>query len=184
MYISHFTKWTWFKLYFTFYHSAYWKYLLPRKNRQILVYCLLFSLPLSLFLLKTHLLFVTCFWMLMLLLPLLYPFTFLFLYSPKMLVCYKEFPTELEQEKIKNIFKGMNNISLDYYRNTLNKTYDLLLETPECYFIYKNYKKALVPDPSIILVINKKENQLKLEENNQNFLKFIQPKCERYIHKG
>ncbi|KSU06834.1 hypothetical protein KF282_0807 [Lactococcus lactis subsp. lactis] len=183
MFVSHFSKWTWFKIYLTFYHSAYWKYFLPQKNKQLMIFGLLLAFPISLFLLKDYFSFVACFWVLMLLIPLISPAMFLFLYSPKTLICYKEYPSEDFQQKIKNSFADKSNTSLNFYRNTLDKTYDLLLETPKYYFIYKNYKKSLVPEPSVILVINKNENQSELDNRNQNFLKFIQPKCKKYIKK-
>lgn len=65
----------------------------------------------------------------------------------------------------------------------MDNYYDALLDTKNFFLIYKDYKKGLVSDYPIILVINKKENREKAGNNGQDFLDFILPKCKKYIKK-
>lgn len=188
MFVSNFTKWTWFKIYLNFYITAYWKYILPRKNKLIFTYSIVLAIPLSFFLYSRNLPLVICFWIVILLAPIITTVQFIFLYSPKTIVCFREYPSNQEKEKIELSFKtnsscAKQDVSCDFFRNTLDKTYDLLIETSDYYFVYKNYVKGLVTEPSTILVIYKQENFQTLSENKQNFLDFMRPKCKKYIKK-
>lgn len=120
--------------------------------------------------------------------PLIIPLTFLLVFAPKLLVCFQNTPSKEEQEKINNLFcsaikDDKYNTSLNYGRNVMDNYYDALLDTKNFFLIYKDYKKGLVSDPAIILVINKKENINKLDKNGQAFLDFILPKCKVYVKK-
>lgn len=195
MFISHFTKWTWIKIYYRFYYSVYLKHIMSDQQRKKLVSLSIFGvcfLPV-LFLLSSLLsknLFIVFLFLLAYLIiwPFIVPLTFLLVYSPKILVCFQNTPSSEEQGKINKLFEfntrdDKYNTSLNYGRNVMDNYYDALLDTKNFFLIYKDYKKGLVSDYPIILVINKKENREKLGNNGQDFLDFILPKCKKYIKK-
>ncbi|WP_259746309.1 hypothetical protein [Lactococcus lactis] len=122
-----------------------------------------------------------------LLAPLWFPLSYLFFYSPKTLICYDSTPPEDKQKEIKSNLglseKKLRKTSFDFYNNVLNGQYDALLDTKEYFLIYKNYQKSLTPEPTIILVINKKENTEKLGNIEKDFLNSMIPRCKIYVKK-
>lgn len=196
MFVSHFTKWTWIKIYYRFYYSVYFKHIISKKRKKIAIYawCFDFFFIPALFSFSsvfeinkfnTLILFLFAF---LIILPFIMPLTFLLVYAPKLLVCFQNTPSSEEQGKINKLFEfntrdDKYNTSLNYGRNVMDNYYDALLDTKNFFLIYKDYKKGLVSDYPIILVINKKENREKLGNNGQDFLDFILPKCKKYIKK-
>ena len=46
MFISHFSKWKWYKIYFTFYHSIYFKHMLSRTRKTIVTFGVILAVAL------------------------------------------------------------------------------------------------------------------------------------------
>lgn len=195
MFISHFTKWTWTKIYYRFYYSVYFKHIMSDQQRKkfaslwIFGVCFLPVLFLLSSLLSKNLFIVFLFLLAYLIIwPFIVPLTFLLIYSPKLLVCFETLPSTEEKEIHNKLFGAYVSddkyaTSINYDRNVMDKEYDVLLETKKFYLIYKEYKKEFKSESSIILVINKNENKDELGKEGQNFLDFILPKCKKYIKK-
>lgn len=174
MFVSHFSKWKWYKIYFTFYFYINWKYMFPKIKKAFIIFGLIAMLIISYpYMLAdipwawSVLIFVLLAW---------FPLSYLFFYSPKTLICYDSTPTEDIQKEIKRNL-GLNETTLrktsfDFYKNVLNGQYDALLDTKEYFLIYKNYQKSLTSETTIILVINKKESTEKLGNYRKRFSKF------------
>ncbi|MGX9825383.1 hypothetical protein ACVVIB_13025 [Lactococcus lactis] len=187
MFISHFSKWKWYKIYFTFYHSIYFKHMLSRTRKTIVT----FGVILAVALLAPYILTGNSVaWVAMifiLLSPFLYPLIYLSYYCPRTLVCFYFIPSENEQIEIKKSFNMAEvknyKLSLNFYDNVLNGQYDALFDTEEYFLIYRTIRKALVYEPLTILVIDKKENRKILGNDDQAFLDFMIPKCKHYVKK-
>jgi hypothetical protein len=193
MFVSHFTKWMWIKIYYNFYYSVYFKHIISKERRKTIVYCWFLG-PIGLvllFLVSKELFNLPKFFAYFLIIsPLIIPLSFMLIYCPKEVICFKTLPSNLEQEQIFNSLKTSNqrdngNFSLDFNRNSIdNHNYDALFDTKDFFLLYKDSKKGPIPEHSIILIINKKENQGELDKDNQNFLEFALPKCKKYIKKA
>lgn len=182
MFVSHFTKWEWVKIYFTFYYLVYWKYIIARKRKVLMLVTFLVSLFLLFFISKQimyyYLFFVSA-------IPIISPSLFMVVYCPDTLVCFYIKPQIEEMKLYDGIYTSNEDskykLSFNYNRNVMDSNYDILFETRNYFFIYRNYMKSLVPEPSIILVINKIENQEYLGRDSQEFLNILIPRCKKYI---
>ena len=47
MFVSHFSKWKWYKIYFTFYFYINWKYMFPKIKRAFIIFGLIAMLIIS-----------------------------------------------------------------------------------------------------------------------------------------
>lgn len=185
LFVSHFSKWDWFKIYSRWYLSYQFKYGVSKKRKKLVfisfVIFLSITLLLSKFLiftdyLEVFLMFIIGFLSL--------PSTMLLAYSPKKAIYFYEIPSKEEQENVSTFFKQPKdsnfNVSLNFNRNILldGKTYKALIET-KIYFIV--YGAPPAKNQTAIYAINKDENRALLDSTEKPFLDLLLPKCEIYI---
>ena len=187
MFISHFSKWKWYKIYFTFYYTIFWKYMLSRNRKTIGIFGAILMVALVFPFMLTGTIWAWGVLVFLLLIPFLLPLTYLSVYSPSTVVCFYFIPSEEKQLEIKKTFNMSEiknlKLSLNFYDNVLNDQYDALLDTEEYFLIYRTSRKSLVAEPITILVIDKEENRKTLENDDIDFLDFMIPKCKHYIKK-
>ena len=183
MFISHFKKWDWIKIYWILLHERK-KLIIPISRKiisKVALLVLLIYVGSNLDIFKgVYLLIPTVpiFFIYM-----IWPLTSIFAFSPTELVCFYSKPSQKKIQHLSKISGMEESVLLKIAeQNILLKPpipYDIFLNTRNYFILYYPVKEQKA---AMLLVIKKKENTSHFSE--EQFVNLLQPQCKHYIKKN